>query len=339
MTVVPVSGDAPAAQVNSLGGAGQSTRDEAESRAERIRSIAHQAVEDVLTLLEVAYQRRDWLALGHADWQTYVRQEFVQLPKYRDAVERKRIVAQLDEAGLTTRAIAAVTGTSQPTVLVDLGKSTDRNLSVGAKKGLDGKRRPNKAAAKNVRKEELAELKGIRQDGDEHKYQAMLAAPPGAINRPLIDRAEKIEDLLGDLCALSPEDAATMMPANRCREFTINRARWWLDFTEHCEKRRDTETPQLPPLKRWTRNAANNPVLIAAGKIPPEAERELSGQARAALDWLREHDDWATQATIGIGIGAASSSLGNCLRMLTAAGLLEIARDGRTMCYRRKSPQ
>jgi hypothetical protein len=333
MTVVPVCGDAPAAQ-DVLGGAGQSTRDEAESRAKRIRSIVHEAREDVLTLIEVAYQRRDWLALGYEDWNSYIKKEFVQLPAYRGAVERKQIVAQLDEAGLTQRAIAAVAGTSQSVISTDLSPPTDRIRSVGVKKGLDGKRR---ATHKAKRKAEIAELQGIRQDGDEHKYQAMLVAPVAAVNRPLIDRAEKIEDLLGDLCGLAPEDAATMMPANRCREFTIERARWWLDFAEHCEKRRADETPQLPPLKRWSRNAATNQVLAAAENIPPETERRLPGQARAALDWLRGHTEnegWAAEATIGIGINAASSSVGNCLRALTAAGLLEVGRDGRAMCYR-----
>lgn len=343
MTMVPADGDAPAAQI-ALGGAGQSTREEAQARAQHIRSLWRLTVDEVTDQLVAAFHRRDHAALGYADWNAYFAGEYGALPGVRDRLERQRVVVLLTNAGLTTRAIAPIIGASQPTVVKDLQESsTDRNLSVeqsqnGARPGLDGKKRkppkPKSPARADKRKAEIIELQGIRQDGDEHKYQAMLAAPPRAVNRPLIDRAEKIEDLLGDLCALSPEDAATMMPANRCREFTIERARWWLEFAEQCEKRRAEKTPQLPPMKRWSRNAASNQVLAAAEKIPPEAERQLSGQARAALDWLRERGDWATEAQIGIGISSASSSVGNRLRELVAAGWLETGKDGRAMCYR-----
>jgi transposase len=306
-------------------------------------------MDELLDHLSAAYHRRDHAALGYEDWAAYLAGEYGALPGIRDRAERLRVVTLLDKHGLSTRAIAPVIGSNFNTVARDL-KSTvsidtveQSQNGASPKTGLDGRKRkaakpkPKAPARAEKRKAEIAELHGIRQDGDEHKYQAMLAAPRAVNNRPLIDRAEKIEDLLGDLCALAPEDAVTMMPANRCREFTIERARWWLEFAEYCEKRRAEETPQLPPVKRWSRNAATNAVLAAAQKIPPAAERQLPPLARAAFDWLRDHEDWATESQIGIGISAATSALGNSLRGLVAADWLETGKDDRTVCYRIKA--
>lgn len=93
--------------------------------------------------VQVAYHGRAWLALGYASWDELCRNEFdttrLRLPRE----ERQEVVASLRETGMSTRAIAAATGTSYDTVQRDLRTGTgDRNLSPVTEStvvGLDGK--------------------------------------------------------------------------------------------------------------------------------------------------------------------------------------------------------
>jgi hypothetical protein len=152
------------------------------------------------------------------------------------------------------------------------------------------------------RRDELAELAGIRDQGAETRYAAMLNCPPGAVNRPLLDRLEKITEALGDLVELKPEDAVTMIPETRYREFCDSgRAEWLSRFTELCEEYRARETPDLKPLRRWSKPAMNNPVLRSAGLIPAEELLRLDSGLRAALDWLYANGP-GTKAMIAVGI-------------------------------------
>jgi hypothetical protein len=76
--------------------------------------------------VSTAYHERDWGTLGYESWDAYVEGEFAgQLPKLsRD--ERRQFVAELREAGLSTRAIGSVAGISKDTVNRDLaGVSTE----------------------------------------------------------------------------------------------------------------------------------------------------------------------------------------------------------------------
>jgi hypothetical protein len=81
----------------------------------------------IIQLIEAVDQARDgeaWVVLGYSSWTHYVREEFGQTGRLhcgsygRD--ERHHLVMALSERGMPTRAIAAITGVSQPTVVRDL---------------------------------------------------------------------------------------------------------------------------------------------------------------------------------------------------------------------------
>lgn len=129
-------------------------------------------------------------------------------------------------------------------------------------------------------------LEGFDDRYAESQYKAMLSAPATTpANVPMLKRAAKVQENLGDLLGLDPEVAAGMMPASRCRQFsdTQDLAVWWLRFAAACEKRRAAETPMLGPLRR----ASRAKWLVEGGE--PETERALSPGASAVLAWLRKH--------------------------------------------------
>lgn len=86
-------------------------RDAARRRADRIRTAA----EELWDTIAVAYQQRDWLALGYASWDEYCQQEFGSLRIRIPREERAEIVASLRDSGLSLRAIEAATGLSTAT--------------------------------------------------------------------------------------------------------------------------------------------------------------------------------------------------------------------------------
>jgi hypothetical protein len=100
----------------------QCTPDEARSITERITT----AVETTWHLVAEAYTRRAWAALGYSSWDDYTTREFgtsrLRLPRE----ERQEVVQSLRSAGLSTRAIAAVTGDSKSTVADDLAGVQNR---------------------------------------------------------------------------------------------------------------------------------------------------------------------------------------------------------------------
>jgi hypothetical protein len=63
-----------------------------------------------------AYQRRVWEPLGYESWDSYCRAELGSSRLRLPSEEREEAVRSLRSAGLSTRAIAAATGTSKDTV-------------------------------------------------------------------------------------------------------------------------------------------------------------------------------------------------------------------------------
>jgi hypothetical protein len=107
----------------------QSTRAEATERAERIRT----AMVAVVTLpdeVKAAWASRDWVVLGYRSWDDYIAEEFGEhrLPMLTRQ-QRRELVADLREGGLSTRAIGSVVGVAQRTVVNDIRASVEQNCS------------------------------------------------------------------------------------------------------------------------------------------------------------------------------------------------------------------
>lgn len=96
-------------------------------------------VSDLWDLIVRAYESRAWSQLGYDSWDEYCEVEFeasgIRVPRE----DRKEIVCSLRDRGLSTRAIASATGTSDWTVRREL--ATARNLAVDKStiKGVNGK--------------------------------------------------------------------------------------------------------------------------------------------------------------------------------------------------------
>ena len=99
--------------------------DAARARVNRIRSH----VEDIKSEIVAAYRERDWDALGYDSWEEYCSAEFggtIELPRS----EREPLHFALREHGLSTRAIAAVTGVHKDTVNEDIKRQLAENPPV-----------------------------------------------------------------------------------------------------------------------------------------------------------------------------------------------------------------
>jgi hypothetical protein len=109
-------------------------------RAETIRAGMVGYVEAMAAIGE-AYEQRDWVTLGHKDWDTYCEKEFSgkRLKLSRD--ERELAVLAFRGAGMSIRAIGSALGVSHPTVLNDL-RSGGQDLPPGDITGTDGKTYP-----------------------------------------------------------------------------------------------------------------------------------------------------------------------------------------------------
>ena len=108
------------------------TRDEAERLTERIRLTATSFMETrdkLAALIREAQEGRAHEALGFASWTAYVAAVCSDTPLMRlSRDERRVIVADLAEQGMSTRAIAPVVGVkSDQTIRADLAQVRDRH--------------------------------------------------------------------------------------------------------------------------------------------------------------------------------------------------------------------
>jgi Homeodomain-like domain len=91
-------------------------RAEADAREQRIRAGAAQ-VGEWLADVFAAYSARQWELYGFPDWESYVNGRLPELRKVLAVKdERAAAIGWLSEQGMSQRAIAAATGTSQSTV-------------------------------------------------------------------------------------------------------------------------------------------------------------------------------------------------------------------------------
>ena len=170
--------------------------DEAAARrlTERIRltvDAINGQVEKLADLVRQAYEGRAWATLGYDSWQAYVEAE---IPRVRlDRVERRELVADLADAGMSTRAIAPVVGADQSTVTRDLA-TRDANASPEPRQvtGIDGK--TYTAAPRTTPVEEpQGEV-----DDDEDVVEAELVEPAPTPVQPPAPRRRPITDVARD---------------------------------------------------------------------------------------------------------------------------------------------
>lgn len=86
----------------------------ARERADRIRTGLTALAPDILA----AWTAKDWLALGYASWTEYVVGEFGG-PLRLGRTERKQVVADMREIGMSTRAIGTALGVNHSTIVRD----------------------------------------------------------------------------------------------------------------------------------------------------------------------------------------------------------------------------
>lgn len=194
-------------------------------------------------------------------------------------------------------------------------------LHPGGNKGGGGKK-PLKvtAPAKREVPEHVAAQARIRASDAETKYQSMLNAPEGKLNIPLLDRASKVQELLLELTGITPEKAATQMPAVRCREFSPEMAKWWLRFAELCEERRQAETPELPTLYKRARLPSLNPVVLGR----PVAPVVMSPTMQAAYDWIKQQTEPVAVVEVAVATRMNRDTTSTVLRRLVQSGAVEV---------------
>lgn len=91
----------------------------AHRRAETIREAMRGYVLGMDAIAE-AYERRDWVALGHASWDVYCEKEFGEQRLKLTRDQREQAVLAFRGAGMSTRAIGAALGVDNKTVRNDL---------------------------------------------------------------------------------------------------------------------------------------------------------------------------------------------------------------------------
>jgi hypothetical protein len=83
--------------------------------------------ENTVKLITEAYNGRIWLALGYNSWDKYREGEFGDAPLRLNPVDRKAaVVKMIEEANMSSRAIATMTGTSQMTAARDAAEARDQ---------------------------------------------------------------------------------------------------------------------------------------------------------------------------------------------------------------------
>lgn len=103
----------------------------AQRRAERIRlhaTNANEAMQSLQKLVHTARELEDHVTLGFPSWTAYITDLFGDEPLRLARDVRRELVAELSEAGMSTRAIAPIVGVSQDTVVKDINRG-ERNLS------------------------------------------------------------------------------------------------------------------------------------------------------------------------------------------------------------------
>lgn len=175
------------------------TLEEARRITERIRVVGRtyaEARDKLAALITEAQERRAWEVLGFSSWTEYVAEVFSDEPLRLSRDERREIVGELSDAGMSTRAIAPIVGVDQKTISNDLRRPREEISS------------PAPEAAPSEAEEALDLGGGPRVEGGRHSPEPStpvrhIATTTGVIvdrhtgeildERPvMISRADKI---------------------------------------------------------------------------------------------------------------------------------------------------
>lgn len=109
--------------------------------ARKLTANLHQNLENAQELIIEAFEKRVWLSLGYKSWNAYITYEFTGLTLTPPKEDRLTAVVSYAEAGMSTRAISAVTGLSVGSISRLQSKARETGLLAEEREsvGLDGK--------------------------------------------------------------------------------------------------------------------------------------------------------------------------------------------------------
>jgi hypothetical protein len=175
-------------------------------QARRLTDLIKVSVERVWELIERAYVKRAWRALGYDSWDSYVDEEFGTARFRLPREERAEVVTSLRDAGLSLRAISAATGVDKNTVSSDLRKnqlSEIQTVEDGAQaserplkliQGRDGRKRRNNRFVRIK-----AEQKRMKAEAAERKAAKVTATATANIINTLDTFAETLREEIGGM--------------------------------------------------------------------------------------------------------------------------------------------
>jgi hypothetical protein len=172
-------------------------RQEADDREARIRAGAAQ-VTSWLADVFAAYEARQWEVYGYGDWDSYTAARLPELRKaLADKDERARAIGWLSGAGMSTRAIANATGSSQSTVVRQLtqnGSDTDSDGSGDSRDGASsGSGRPDQVTSRDGAKRPARQSATERETRkDQREALAKGRAAAAAAGNSGMPKAERI---------------------------------------------------------------------------------------------------------------------------------------------------
>jgi hypothetical protein len=106
---------------------------------DRIRGLLTTAYQGLIA----AFHGRAWAVLGYETWDAYCKAEFKDAGMVRlDPNQRREVVVELREAGMSTRAISSGLSVSQSTVVNDLSTEQKYSVEPTTITSLDGRERP-----------------------------------------------------------------------------------------------------------------------------------------------------------------------------------------------------
>lgn len=156
--------------------------------AKSARSVAgriRQGIRDylaTLALVKRAWDEQHWQVLGYDSWQDYVDGEFGAERLGLPAEHREKALSDLRMAGMSVRAISAVTGVPKSTVADGLAQLSGVGQLAGPEtvRGLDGRTRPARVEPPVAAGEADAQLDAPGVDSQVREAPAGAPTPAGA---------------------------------------------------------------------------------------------------------------------------------------------------------------